>query len=165
MNLEEYQKNLNDLIDKNANIINENYRNKISNAIEEIVKNFKGDKTLNKDLINDSSLILSEIILNFPINDNLAELTNKYAELLFNWNSNIAKEKRFEILSIYMSRISELRNEMVNSINTMKIINDRYKDLAAWTPPVFEISKAYFEELLKKHESEENVTNEEGRCS
>lgn len=164
MNLEEYKKNLLDLIEKNSNIINEETRCKIASTVDMMVKNFNGEEKTDKNLIQEITLTLSEILLKAPISDDLSELANKYAEFLFNWNNNIGKEKHFEILSIYMSRISELRNNIIGSIMAIKVINDRYKDLAGWTPPVFEIAKAYFEQLLKKHEGKEGLTDEETRC-
>lgn len=99
-------------------------------------------------------LILSSHELERPIDDNFAAFLLNYSEIAFNWNKFTVNDPVIKNLSLHISRLSETRTAMVNCINTIKQMDQRLIVLSNWSPPAYEISKTYFEELLKENEKE-----------
>jgi hypothetical protein len=58
-------------------------------------------------------------------------------------------------LCLYVSRTCEIRNDFISTINTLKDVDDRLRDLSSWSPPSYDIAKEYFEKLLEKNETKE----------
>jgi hypothetical protein len=106
-------------------------------------------------LILSSLLLVSGKTLEGPISDSFGTFVAMFAELVYNWNSNASNDEVLRQLCMYISRTSESRTVMVKSINVMKNIDDRMKLLHGWAPAAYDISKAYFEELLKENEKEQ----------
>lgn len=121
------------------------------------INNMMEDKEVFTDKIKfdeviEGTLEVSNAVLKAAFGNNFSEFITAYSELLFNWNSNTFKDRVFEQLSLYMSRMAEVRNSMVASTLTLKNVEERMKDLYSWSPPAYEISKVYFEKLLEKYD-------------
>lgn len=101
-----------------------------------------------------SLLLVSGKILEGPISDSFGIFAAMFSELVYNWNNNSMKDEVLRQLCMYISRTSESRTSMVRAVNTMKDVDNRMKVLQGWTPPAYDISKAYFEELLNENEKE-----------
>jgi len=95
-----------------------------------------------------SLLLLSSKVLEGPISDDFASFMNFYSEISFNWNKYTHKDSVIRSLSLHISRLSETRTALIKSINLMKELDQRLMVLQNWSPPAYEISKAYFEKLL-----------------
>lgn len=99
-------------------------------------------------------LILSTHLLEGPLNDDFGSFVVFYSEIAFNWNKFTANDPVIKNLALHISRLSETRTAMVKCINAIKQIDRRLSVLSSWSPPSYDISKAYFEELLKQNEKE-----------
>ena len=95
---------------------------------------------------------VSEVLLEAPLTNDLVEFVSTYSELLFNWNANTFDDVAFRHMAIYMSRLAETRNALLRNTDIIKDVEERMKDLGGWSPPAYEISKAYFEKLLEENE-------------
>jgi hypothetical protein len=101
-----------------------------------------------------SLLLLSSKVLEGPMPDEFVSFVVFYSEVSFNWNKYTHKDPVIRSLSLYISRLSETRTAMVKCINLMKELDQRLMVLQNWSPPAYEISKAYFEKLLEINEKE-----------
>jgi len=164
MDFTEYQKNLEELIDGNKNKINdENLLNElklsVKGMIEDIVSLSESKKTVFDSVtVKKSIIFLADLLLNVSIDNLFCKLVNKYTELTYNWNQNCCQDKIVEVVCLLISRLEETRTSMLVSIESMKAINERQKDLAAWTPPIFELAKEYLDQLLIENETKKGVT-------
>lgn len=99
-------------------------------------------------------LMVSASVLNAPIDKNFARFITAFSELVYNWNANIWKDEVLHQMSLYMSRMVEVRNAMMITTTIMKDIDERMRDLSSWSPPAYEVAKEYFELLLKENDEE-----------
>jgi Mg2+ and Co2+ transporter CorA len=105
-------------------------------------------------VVIDSLIICSQKSLEAPMPDKFVEVLASYAELVYNWNENVLSDSVVKQLCLHISRLCEARNIIMGSVEIMKRVDNRFALLNNWSPPVYEISKAYFEELLKENEKE-----------
>jgi len=164
MDFGEYQKNLEELIDQNKNKINDDHllnklKLSVRTMIEDIALLSEGkEKLADHVLIEEVIIYLADLLLNVSINELFCKLINKYTELTYNWNQNCCQNKMVKVVCLLMSRLEETRTSMLVSIESMKAINERQKDLAGWTPPIFELAKEYLDQLLIENETKKGVT-------
>lgn len=102
-----------------------------------------------------SLLILSSLSLDGAISDSFGSFLVYYSEVAFNWNKYTFDDPVIKNLTLHISRLSETRTAMVKCINAMKNVEQRFMLLNNWSPASYDISKAYFEELLKENEKEQ----------
>ena len=166
MELIEYQKNLEELIDQNKNKINDEHLfNKLKLSIKGMIEDIgllSEEKAgiVEFTSIEETTVYLADLLLNVSIDENFCKLINKYTELTYNWNQNCHKNKTIQVLCLLMSRLEETRTAMTSSIENMKIIGERQRDLAEWSPPIFDLAKEYLEQLLIKNETRKEQCNE-----
>ena len=99
-------------------------------------------------------LCISSHVLASPLHDRFIAFSLAYSEMVYNWNANLQKDEVLRQLCTYISRFSEIRNDLIITTNVLKDVDDRLRDLSSWSPPSYEIAKEYFEKLLEENEKE-----------
>jgi len=171
MNLEQIKNEIFYFLKSNENYFSKDLTLDIAFIYDSIYKDINESENKDYKMAADPKKIeeiifgLSKFILDSPINIKTSNFIMNFCEIIFNWNNIIYKNNKLPIIVLMLNRLIEMMISMKDSIKVMKDLAERNKDLGGWDPPVFEVAKEYFEQLLKKHESEEIVSNEETRCS
>jgi hypothetical protein len=98
-------------------------------------------------------LTVSAYVLDAPMHNRFVTFAMAYSEMIFNWNANMQKDEVLRQLCLYVSRTCEVRNDIVTTVNVLKDVDDRLRELSSWTPPSYEIATEYFEKLLEENET------------
>jgi len=117
-------------------------------------ENIEQNKNTYHEVLN-TMLMVSSSVLNAPIDKSFSKFITSFSELIYNWNANIWKDEVFHQICLYMSRTVELRNTMLETVNIIKDVEDRMRDLSSWSPPAYEVAKEYFDQLLKENDEKE----------
>ena len=76
-----------------------------------------------------------------------------FSELIFNWNSNIENSNQdIDLYTQILKRQVETAILLKNTITVIKESNERWQTLATWSPPAYDMSKAYLKSLLDKYD-------------
>lgn len=170
MNLEQIKNEIFNFLKSNDNLFYKNLTIDIAFTFDSIIKDIydhsQKDFKMSSDWKTIDNIVfeLLGFVLVSPLNQQTCKFIRSYCEILFNWNRLVYKNNKLGNVILSVNRFIEIHGMMSETMISMKELIERNKDLGGWYPPVFEIAKEYFEQLLKKHESEENVSNEETRC-
>jgi hypothetical protein len=125
----------------------------VSDDIHKMIdgENIEQNKNAYDEVLN-TILMVSSLILNGPIDNSFSKFITSFSELIYNWNENLWKDKVLKHICLYMSRNAELRNTILETVTVIKDMEDRMRDLSSWSPPAYEVSKEYFELLLKEND-------------
>lgn len=166
MKLDETKEYIGNFLSSNQNILNEDLvkdlkkcSNKMFEDLEELIKHSKlADLSSNDStFVKNHIFNLAELLLEVPLTTAFCNFVNALAELTYNWNRNTFKDQQTNIICLYISRVSEVRNIVIETTEIVKNAEHRMMDLSNWSPPAFDISGAYFEKLLSLND-EKNRT-------
>lgn len=91
--------------------------------------------------------IAKHIIVQEMMSDDLTLFFSAWLTLLMNWNNNTVKDAEMHREIVFCERLNDGLMSMRDTINTLKVLNDRLKQLKYWSPPAFEISKHFLKHL------------------
>ncbi len=97
------------------------------------------EKSRVKEVVN---LFLS-IAVNRPIVSIFRDLSRFYLLLVFNWNKELGKRPDIELSVSAAQRIVEGQMTMIDTINLLKTVSERFQKLSGYEPPAFELSRHY----------------------
>lgn len=174
MKLDETKEYIEDFLSSNQNILNEDLvrdlkrcSNQIFEDLEELIKYNKLAHLSINDLtfIKNQIFNIAELLLEAPLSSDFCNFVSALAELIYNWNNNTFRDQQTNIICLYIGRISEVRNIVLETTKVVKNAEHRMRDLSNWSPPAFDISGAYFEKLLNLNEikQEQNKKKGEGK--
>lgn len=103
------------------------------------------------EAVNKSLLILTSALLNRTLPSNLIQFIVAFSQFVFNWNQNTTKLESIDLLTRFIYQHVSLVEQMKFTITTLRKATTAYQDLKNWMPPAFDISKAYFDELIKEN--------------
>lgn len=142
-------------------IISESDVNSLSYGLWIMTSDFKkliDEKEVKKDedrftkLLN-CLLVVGANVLVSPMHDRFVIFATAYSEMVFNWNANTHQDEVLRQLCLYISRVCEVRGDLITATNVLKDVDDRLRELSSWTPPSYEIATEYFEKLLEENET------------
>lgn len=107
---------------------------------------------LNEKLVNSAMMLISTKILKAGLSLVFREFIESYIYVIYNYNSNVLKNKNIELLCALDNMIISLYTESANTAKVMRDVHNHYMDIRNWMPPAFSISKAYLEELLNTNQ-------------
>jgi len=124
------------------------------------------EKSQVKEALN---LVLNRVI-NAPIIPILRDLALEFRLLAFNWNKSFGKRPDIVQVAQNITAITQGNLSLVQSINIIKSLTERLRNVQRFTPPAFELSKAYLETLQKggikdegKNSAKSRTLSSEGR--
>ena len=127
----------------------------LSDDINELINNVQLEQNTNKfNVVLNALLMISQKVLEGPIDDKFLEFSTAFTELVYNWNANVQRDEVLRQLSLYVSRTFDIRNNVIETTRVLKDLDERMRDLSSWSPPSYEIAKEYFEALLEENEKE-----------
>ena len=111
------------------------------------------DKSRVKEVLN----LLLSLAIGSPMRPILKDLVLEFGLLAHNWNQ--AYGKRPDIVEVIVNAKNVVYGNLslIQSIGVMKNLLARLEKLQRFTPPAFELSKAYIKALEKKGGDEEDV--------
>lgn len=171
MKLDETKECIENFLSSDQNILNEKFVKDLKECsiqmfkeVNELIEHgqlkFQDDNIL--ELIKNQIFNLAGLLLEVPLTSEFCNFVSALAELTYNWNNNTSNDRHINIICLYINRLSEVRNIVIETTKIVKNAEQRMKDLANWSPPAFDISGAYFEKLLSlnKEKSEQNKKGE-----
>lgn len=120
---------------------------KMINNINEMENEKEPDIKLDPNKLLHSLRLLKNMYLETPLNSNSLSFMKNWALLTYNWNENIEKSPAIKKECNIVIRFSDDFLTLKESIETMKSLNARLKDLMGWTPPSFEIARHFINYL------------------
>jgi len=87
--------------------------------------------------------VLKNILLGAPCDKIFLEFTKAWLFLVYNWNNNTAQDVALTDDCVFMERFTDSFLTMGETIEILKHLNKFVGDMKSWTPPAFEISKAF----------------------
>lgn len=97
--------------------------------------------------IFDSINITLEIVIDYPLNNQLSNFLLAWSELLFNWNENVEKNNELHEKCKTLNRFLQQHFTIVEAIQVLRRLNQKNEQLRSWMPPSFELSQHYLKKL------------------
>lgn len=127
----------------------------LSDDINELINNKQLEQNANKfDVVLNGLLMISQKILEGPIDKEFLQFSTAFTQLIYNWNANVQHDEVLRQLCLYVIRTFDIRNNVIETTRVLKDLDERMRDLSSWSPPSYEIATEYFEALLEENEKE-----------
>lgn len=117
------------------------------------------DKSTVKEALN---LFLS-IAVSQPITLIFRDLSKTYLLLAFNWNRELGKRQDMESAIRAVQGIVEGQLTMFDTINLLKTLSQRGREMLDYRPPAFELSRHYLESLREEKREKKRGKEEKGK--
>lgn len=103
-----------------------------------------------KSRVKEVADLFLSIAVNEPITPIFRDLSKFYLLLMFNWNKELGKRPDIEKQISTSQKIVMAEMTMLDTIDLLKYLLKRGRDMKNWTPPAFELSRHYLETLDKE---------------
>ena len=90
-----------------------------------------------------------DTILYQPLTKDYIEFVKSYSKLIYNFNVNLEQDTEIDLLSQYVSKTTELIRFTKIVVEIEKKASILFQTYKNFNPPVFSLSKAILEEILK----------------
>lgn len=107
-----------------------------------------GEKSQVKEALN----LLQSIIINAPLKPILKDLAIEFGLLAFNWNKVFGKRPDIAQTAVDAKSIVEGSMSLMQATKMIKTLMARVESINHFSPPAFELSKAYLKTLEKDKE-------------
>lgn len=112
-----------------------------------------------KSVIKEVSDIFFDICVEKPISQFFRDLSQGYVLLIFNWNQALGKRPDINQKIKGVKSIVEAQMTMTDTIELLKILLQKNRNLTQYEPPAFELSKHYLESLRSEIMGEEETVS------
>jgi len=100
-----------------------------------------------KSRVKETVNLFLYVAVNQPIVPIFRDLSRELGLLIFNWNKVVGKRPDIEIEVLATRRIVDNQMTMLDAIMVLKSLTQRLKRLEQYSPPAFQLSKAYLKSL------------------
>lgn len=90
------------------------------------------------------------IAVNEPIVPIFRDLSEVYLLLIFNWNKELGKSLSLENRVKAINNITKGQMTMLDTVDTLKVLLKRAKQVSKYEPPAFQLSKHYLKSLSEE---------------
>jgi len=104
------------------------------------------EKSQVKSVVN----LFLNVAINQPIVPIFRDLARELGLLIFNWNKVVGKRPDIEVDVLATRRIIDNQLTMLDAITILKVLIRRLKNMERYSPPAFQLSKAYLKSLDKE---------------
>ena len=111
-----------------------------------------------KSSIKEAVNLFLDIAMNRSITPIFRDLSRTYLLLAFNWNKELGRRLDMESAIRATQGIVEGQLTMLDTINLLKELVKRGKEMVNYRPPAFELSRHYLESLQGE------ISKKEGEC-
>lgn len=101
------------------------------------------DKSMVKEALNN----LLRIVINRPMKPILRDLGLEFGLLAFNWNKALGKREDIASVVLTIKNTVEGTLSLTQAINIIKEFTEKLKNMQRFSPPAFELSRAYLKSL------------------
>jgi len=116
------------------------------------------DKSTVKEAVNS----FLSIAVSQPITLIFRDLSRTYLLLAFNWNRELGKRQDMESEIRAVQGIVEGQLTMLDTINLLKTLLQRGREMLDYRPPAFELSRHYLESLREEKKEKKRGKKEKG---
>jgi len=123
---------------------------------EQLNKQIKGEETKvtgeEKSKVKEVVNVFLQKAIHDPIPPIVRDLTKEFGLLIFNWNNSIGKRPDIAQNILLATRVVDAHMALVDAIFVAKTLCSQMRKLTQWTPPAFDLSKAYLKSLEEPSE-------------
>ncbi|MHA1286995.1 MAG: hypothetical protein ACTSPB_06265 [Candidatus Thorarchaeota archaeon] len=125
----------------------------ITNQLDKQIKGEEVEATgREKSVVKEVTSIFLRKAIHDPITPFFRDLTKEFGLLIFNWNNSLGKKPDIAQNVLLATRIVDAHMALVDAIFVAKALCDKMRKLMQWTPPAFDLSKAYLKSLEEPSE-------------
>ncbi|MHA1286147.1 MAG: hypothetical protein ACTSPB_01965 [Candidatus Thorarchaeota archaeon] len=123
---------------------------------EQLDKKIKGEEIKvtgeEKSKVKEVANMFLQKAIHDPIPPIVRDLTKEFGLLIFNWNNSIGKRPDITQNILLATRIVDAHMALVDAIFVAKTLCSQMRKLMQWTPPAFDLSRAYLKSLEEPSE-------------
>lgn len=108
-----------------------------------------------KSRVKEALNLLQNMVINSSMKPILRDLALELGLLAFNWNQTFGKRPDIEQTAKNIRAITLGNLSLIQSINIIKSLMERFKNIQHFAPPAFQLSRAYLDTLQEKIKKEE----------
>mgnify|MGYP000083981564 CR=1 FL=1 len=144
----EHEKELSDLFGGNLQVVKKAFEIMMC-QLEKLRTHPKVEATEEEcKIVEESINLFFTIASTQPIIQIFRNLSKDYLVLAYNWNREIWKNPRIETKIRAIHAIVEAQLTILDTINLLKILLEKVKEILKFSPPAFELSRHYLESLF-----------------
>jgi len=119
----------------------------ISRHIEELNNECENITNYDPSVITQTINYLKGIIIEDPITQEFADFADNWCLFVFNWNNNVLKNDDLGKDTVFIQKALKQHFTIIETIDVMKRMNKKFKEINNWNPPAFEVAKHYINYL------------------